>query len=122
MNKPENTAQPSSVPNSPVDRVPASQLVALALFVKTHAEYLRRDHYRSTGGFHLHGAKMQDSSVGHYTSGEEPNSVWLHRVNIESKIVVISTESFFNLERGEGFYKLSFWQRPDYWKNKLKVF
>ena len=98
MNKPKDTAQATSVPHSPVDRVPTSQLVALALSVETHTEYLRRDYYRSTGGFHLHGAKMQDSSVGHYTSGEEPNPVGLHRVNIESKIVVISFESFFDLE------------------------
>ena len=98
MNKPEDTAQTSSVPHSPVDRVPASQLVALALFVKAHAEYLRRDHYSGTGGFHLHGPKLQHSRVGHYTPGEEPNPVGLHRVDIESKIVVISFESFFDLE------------------------
>ena len=103
MNKPEDTAQTSSVPNSPVDRLPASQLVALALFVKTHAEYLRRDNYRSPSGFHLHGAKLQHSRVGHHTPSEEPNSVWFHRVNIESKIVVTSSQSFFNLKRGKCF-------------------
>merc|ERR1711892_979754 len=48
MNKPKDSAQATSVPHSPVDRVPASQLVALALSVEAHADDLRRDHHSGT--------------------------------------------------------------------------
>ena len=106
MNNPKNTPQPACVAHSLVDSVPPCELVALPLSVKTGAHHLRCSHHCGAFGFQRGGTKLEVSRVGQDTASEEPHSVWLHWVNIESKVVVTSSKSLFNFKCGICFYEI----------------
>ena len=60
-------------------------------------------------------------------SRKEPNTIWLDRINVESKVVtargaIIKRKCFFSLKASKCFTKLCFAQRTNNWKNKSKVF